>query len=546
MIENLPNLFSVHFLVRQIFSLYLSSFIKTTHRPTARLAVPPPWTDGQTDRNPNRTEHTRAPAEFARTAIDSPLIYIYHHLHQRIDHPQSANMTQSGGSVSSLGQSGQSHFYDEWQSASRQLSQRMETWMKSTNSARDEAERARSRAEADRNAAQEARDQALKQLVTESGGRIAAQERLHEAEKERDEARSEYISMQRELSRVKKDMEEAKQALLSERESLNISEVERKATRKDLDNAMKELVQIRRENERLSNSVAHANRQLEETKSALAASREEIKVQASKAREFEKRANTMIDEAKKSVNQLRSSTLLQEGLRTKAEIGMSEAAKEMAAAQDAAAAVAVERKLLQDRMESLIQERDSLHDEVEKLGMQLERTQLSQRNKVADSQEFLEIKGENKRLSAAMQRLEQDLGASKELVAELNEEVANCRESEEIMRQAMEEAALAKQTMRKQWNEAEDALYESSQARASAEEAKRKMTEALVRERSSRIMAQQNLERLQAQKSDIIPVDVLADVDKARLALWHEEMAAEHKSLELILEAVKELSADSK
>ena len=218
----------------------------------------------------------------------------------------------------------------------------------------------------------------------------------------------------------------------------------------------------------------------------------------------------------------------------------------MAAAQDAAAAVAVERKLLQDRMESLIQERDSLHGEVEKLSSQLERTQLNQRSKVVDSQEFLEVKNESKQLSAALQRLEQDLRASKETVAELKEEVTNCRESEEIMRQAMEEAAQAKQTMRKQWNEAEDALYEASQARASAEEAKRNMTEALVRERSSRIMAQQNLERLQAQKSDVIPVDVLADVDKARLALWHEEMAAEHKSLELILEAVKELSANSK
>ena len=166
--------------------------------------------------------------------------------------------------MSSLGT--HSNFYDEWQANAKALQNRMETWMKATNAARDEAERARSRAEADRNAAQEARDQALKQLVSESGGRIAAQERLHEVEKERDEARSEYISMQREMSRMKKDVEEAKQALLGEREALQISEVERKATRKDLDNAMKELVQVRRENERLSNSVANVSKQLEETK----------------------------------------------------------------------------------------------------------------------------------------------------------------------------------------------------------------------------------------------------------------------------------------
>lgn len=110
-----------------------------------------------------------------------------------------------------------------------------------------------------------------------------------------------------------------------------------------------------------------------------------------------------------------------------------------------------------------------------------------------------------------------------------------------MMRNAMEEATKAKQTMRQQWHEAEDALYEMSQARSAAEDAKRRMTEALVRERSSRIMAQQNLERLQAQKGEHMDSDVLADIDKARLALWHEEMAAEAKSLELILNAVKEM-----
>ena len=82
-----------------------------------------------------------------------------------------------------------------------------------------------------------------------------------------------------------------------------------------------------------------------------------------------------------------------------------------------------------------------------------------------------------------------------------------------------------------------------SQARTAAEAAKRQMTEALVRERSSRIMAQQELERVTgeyAEKNNLTP-DTIAAVDKARLALWHEEMAAEHKSLELILNAVKEM-----
>ena len=308
---------------------------------------------------------------------------------------------------------------------------------------------------------------------------------------------------------------------------------------------MKELVQVRRDSERASNALASTTKQLEESKVALAASRDDIRVQAAKAKEFERRANNMIEEAKKSVNQLRSSSLLQEGLRTKAEIGMSEAAKEMAAAQDAAAAVAVERKLLQDRMDSLIQERDMLHDEVELLTKQVQETNLKQKGRAVDSQEFLDVKAENATLASTVERLKDQLKESNDMIKDLQQDIENCKESEDIMRKAMEEAAQAKQSMRQQWHEAEDALYEMSQARSAAEEGKRKMTEALVRERSSRIMAQQNLERLQAQKSDQIPTDVLADVDKARLALWHEEMAAEHKSLELILNAVKEMQGDS-
>eukprot|EP00889_Picochlorum_renovo_P007507 jgi/Picre1/34537/NNA_002005.t1 len=176
----------------------------------------------------------------------------------------------------------------------------MDTWMKSTNAARDEAERARSKAESDRNSAQEARDQAMKQLVQESGARNCSTGKD---------------------DRLKKEFEDMKQSLMSEREALQLSEAERKATRKDLDHAMKDLVHIRRENERLGNTIANTSRQLEETRASLASSKDEIKVQAAKAKEFEKRANSMIDEAKRSVNQLRSSSLLQEGLGTKAEIG---------------------------------------------------------------------------------------------------------------------------------------------------------------------------------------------------------------------------------
>jgi len=351
------------------------------------------------------------------------------------------------------------------------------------------------------------------------------------------------IALQREMTRVKKDLDEVKQALVSEKEAFQMSEAERKATRRDMDSAMKELVQVRRENERMSNTLVSTGKQLEETKAALALSKEEIKVQAAKAKEFEKRANSMIEEAKRSVNQLRSSSLLQEGLRAKAEIGMTEAAREMAAAQDAAAAVAVERKLLQDRMESLVQERDSLFTEVEDLSRQLEDMQMKS-GLAVDSQEVLDLKAENTTLAASLERCKDQLNEANGMINELQQEVENCRESEDIMRKAMEEATQAKQTMRQQWHEAEDALYEMSQARTAAENAKRQMTEALVRERSSRIMAQQNLERLQAQKSDHIPTDVLADIDKARLALWHEEMAAEHKSLELILNAVKEMQGD--
>ena len=62
----------------------------------------------------------------------------------------------------------------------------------------------------------------------------------------------------------------------------------------------------------------------------------------------------------------------------------------------------------------MIQERDSLHGEVEKLGVQLEQTKLGQRTKVVDSQEFQEVKNENKQLTTAVQRLEKDMAAARE------------------------------------------------------------------------------------------------------------------------------------
>jgi len=81
-------------------------------------------------------------------------------------------------------------------------------------------------------------------------------------------------------------------------------------------------------------------------------------------------------------------------------------------------------------------------------------------------------------------------------------------------------------------------LHEMSRARSEAEAAKHRMTEALVRERAARVMAQQELERA-AEGDD--NADRVQGVDKTRLALWHEEMNAEKKSLDLILDALREM-----
>ena len=97
--------------------------------------------------------------------------------------------------------------------------------------------------------------------------------------------------------------------------------------------------------------------------------------------------------------------------------------------------------------------------------------------------------------------------------------------------------------MRQAWHASEDKLHEMSRARAEAEASKHRMTEALVRERAARVMAQQELERVAAVVGDNGKLDSssASEVDKARMALWHEEMAAEQKSLELILEALREM-----
>jgi hypothetical protein len=63
------------------------------------------------------------------------------------------------------------------------------------------------------------------------------------------------------------------------------------------------------------------------------------------------------------------------------------------------------------------------------------------------------------------------------------------------------------------------------------------MTEALLAERAARLMAQAALERGAEEEG------AAEERDRARLALWHEEVASEQKSLHLVLEAVREMKA---
>ncbi|KAL4523883.1 hypothetical protein Ndes2526B_g08113 [Nannochloris sp. 'desiccata'] len=80
---------------------------------------------------------------------------------------------------------GQQTPISDFEDMAKTLQARVESWSKSSNAARDDAERARSRAEADRNAAQEARDHALMQLVHETARRASAEESLQQMEAER-------------------------------------------------------------------------------------------------------------------------------------------------------------------------------------------------------------------------------------------------------------------------------------------------------------------------------------------------------------------------
>ncbi len=430
----------------------------------------------------------------------------------------------------------------------------VESWSKSSNAARDDAERARSRAEADRNAAQEARDHALMQLVQETARRASAEEALQQVEAERAALADALANERSAAGHLQAALAEAQSTGAADNEALQLAEAERRSLRRDLDSAAKDLVSMRRECEKLASSADEARRLLDATRLELTASKEEARQAAARASEGERRAAALAEEARRSVDALRSGVLLQEGLRAKAEIGMVEAAKELSAAQDAADAVAVERRLLQDRLEGLLEERDEVIAENKRLVAEL--MSLQDRVSDADAAADADLSAMACALRARVQELTTAVTAAESERDALSNKLASELENVGVLQAAVSEATKAKQAMRAAWHASEDKLHEMSRARAEAEASKHRMTEALVRERAARVMAQQELERVATAFDDNdenydsgatgkggkrLDSNSVAAVDKARMALWHEEMASEQKSLELILDALKEM-----
>ena len=298
---------------------------------------------------------------------------------------------------------------------------------------------------------------------------------------------------------------------------------------------------MRRESEKIANAADDARRQLDATRIELNASKEEARQASARAMEGERRAAALAEEARRSVDALRNGVLLQEGLRAKAEIGMVEAAKELSAANDAADAVSVERRLLQDRVESLLEERDEVIEENKRLNEEI--SALEQRLSQADTASNADLSSTASILRARLEELSATAEAAQAERDALQNQLAAEMENVGVLEAAVAEATKSKQGMRQAWHASEDKLHEMSRARAEAEASKHRMTEALVRERAARVMAQQELERVAAVVGDNGKLDSssASEVDKARMALWHEEMAAEQKSLELILEALREM-----
>jgi chromosome segregation ATPase len=432
---------------------------------------------------------------------------------------------------------------NDWIEFERNLQARLESWSKSSNLARDEAERARSRAEADRNAATEARDRALGQLVQETARRGAAEEAAQHLEAERTALAQALETERATVAQLHSQLSDLQSARATDREALQISDAECRSLRNDLDAAAKDIVALRRESEKAISAAQDTRRQLETTRTELASMKEEARTAAARAAEGERRAKQLAEEARRSVSALRSGVMLQEGLRAKAEIGMQEAAKELTAAQDAASAVAVERRLLQDRVETLMVDKRTLLAENERLSAELAVAQ--QQNAGMDSAARAELE---EKLAEARKSLVELQARVESLTQEAENAKARAQheiEASAVLERALEEAAASQKEIRSAWHHAENTLHEMSRARAEAEQSNHRLTEALVRERACRILAQQHLEDVAANRGEEDGGVVMDEVDKARLALMHDEMTAEHRSLELILEALKEMRAQT-
>jgi chromosome segregation ATPase len=407
---------------------------------------------------------------------------------------------------------------------------------------RSAAEQARNRAEQERDVALQQRKAASAALVQEQSKRIATEELCSE------------------LAAQKKALADAlakEQARCEElAASLSSSKAQNEENRGEIDALKSDKALLQRELAATSDDLTLARSTADELMSLCETQRRELGDIRTSLADAEGARDALISRfsefgtvAKKDLAALRSGAALQTGLKERAEIGLAEALRQAVEATEEAARVNVERTLLKERVEALEYALTRAEDDNSSL---IDRLDQAEKKAAASAvkalkQELSTVKAEAKEAKQTAERLSSKL---QKALDTLEKEKA----SADMARVAAREAEGAEKKLRSAWRAAEDKCHEVNRARMEADAGKRKLMEALVHERSARILAQQELETAAAIMQQEInsnggnaaaAADVLSSVEKTRLTLLQDEMSGEQKSLSLILEALKEIRAEA-
>ena len=407
-----------------------------------------------------------------------------------------------------------------WVELESRILERLENW-------NDGAE-ARSKAEKERDAAIQERKTAIQSLIQEQARRIATEELCSELSTQRQALAEQaaFIEDERDSLRSKlAALQSSHQELSGEVQALT---ADKKFLQRELACTVDDL-RLARET---ANEIMHvADKQASElaaVKSAL--------TQAETARDaLHSKLSEFGVVAKKDLAALRSGAAVQAGLKEKAEIGFQEALRQAADAQEEVAKIRVERELLIERNDALEDALSRTEDENASLTERLAKVEKEAKAFVSRNAER-DLKTAKKDAEEAKKNVAMLSKRLDDILHALQKE----QETAKMARVAAAEAESAERELRGAWRKAEDRCHEIGKARAEADASKRKLMEALVHERSARILAQQELE---SAAKNPMSADVLCSVDKARLALLQDELSSEYKSLELIVEAFKEFKA---